>query len=187
MFSFLKGTIKEIFTSQITLEVNNIGFSIKVPNSKTYNMDDFVTIYTYLNVKEDLLELYGFISPIQKDLFLKLISVKGLGPKGSLNILGQKSNNEIIDAIKNNNYNFFTSVSGIGLKTSQQIVLDLHNKVTSNNSNSNKNITVTKLKDALKNLGYNLNDITQAINQIDSIDSKTLEELLKEALLIINN
>lgn len=184
MYSYLKGIITEIEATNITLEVNNIGFLIKTPNPFSFQVGSEVTIYTYQHVREDLIELYGFKTKDERDLFLKFINVKGLGPKGTLAILAAASVNECLQAINHDNAKFFQSFPGIGLKLSQQIILDLKGKIdfkTADTPVSNQNQLM--VEQALKGLGYTAREIKEMTRSLPFNDQKiAISDLIKMAL-----
>ena len=129
MYSYFKGIITEVCATHITVECNNIGYLVKVPNPFSFELGSTKTVYVYQNVREDAIELFGFSSADEKKMFISLISVKGLGPKGALAILASSDVLEIVKALDDSNAKFFTSFPGIGAKLSQQIILDLKGKV----------------------------------------------------------
>ena len=114
MYSYIKGVITEVCATHITIETNGIGYLIKVANPYQFNVGTDSTIYVYQNVREDLIELYGFQSNDEKSSFINLISVRGLGPKGALAILASSTIKEIQDAVLNNNSKYF--INFISLK-----------------------------------------------------------------------
>lgn len=181
MYSYIKGIVKIIESNYIVIENNNIGYLIFTPNSYSFNLNDEYLIYLYQNVKEDELSLYGFKTKEEKELFLKLISVKGLGCKMALPILATGSINGIIDAIERENILYLKKFPKIGDKVAKQIILDLKGKlkVTENVINSNSD----ELVEALKGLGYKNSDISRIIKQVNTNDS--LENQIKEALRLL--
>lgn len=184
MYSYLKGTITEIEATSITLDVNNIGFLIKTPNPFSFKVGNEETIYTYQHVREDLIELYGFKNKAERDLFLKLINVKGLGPKGTLAIIAAGSVNDCLNAINNDNAKFFQSFPGIGLKLSQQIILDLKGKINFGEAESPMvNQKQLLVEQALKGLGYNAREIKDMTKQLPFNDQNiAISDLIKMAL-----
>jgi Holliday junction DNA helicase RuvA len=181
MYSYIKGVVTEIESNYIVLDNNGIGYLINTPNPYSFNVDENYKVYVYQNVKEDELSLYGFKTKEEKDLFLKLIEVKGLGCKMALPIIATGSVNGIYDAIERENVLYLKKFPKIGDKVARQIILDLKGKlsVTTNNiDNSNE-----ELIEALKGLGYKSSDISKVIKQVNSLD--TLENQIKEALKLL--
>lgn len=183
MLSYIKGKITYIQNDCVTIENNNIGYQAKVANVADYSLNEEVTLYTYLHVREDLLEIYGFKTQEEKSLFLQLISVKGLGPKGALTILSNGKIDEVINAINQSNSKYFQKFSGIGAKASQQIILDLHGKVNFKESlNTKENPKISNIKEALKSMGYNSSEIKTIIPLLEENQDKPESVLIKIAL-----
>ena len=113
----------------ITLEVNNIGYKIYVANPYSYMIDEEVKVYLYQQIKEDEHRLFGFRSIDERELFLKLISVKGVGPKIALPMFATGSINGIVDAIERENVLYLTKFPKIGERVAKQIILDLKGKL----------------------------------------------------------
>ena len=134
MYGYIRGRITEIDSKSIILENNDIGYLIYVPNPYSYKIDKIYTVYTYNNVKEEENSLFGFISREEKELFLKLISVKGLGPRMALPIIATGTIEGIADAIENNNLNYLKKFPKIGDKVAKQMVLDLKGKLNAINT-----------------------------------------------------
>ena len=181
MYSYLKGTITEILTGAVSLEVNNIGYLVNVSNPYSFKIDEKVTLYIYNNVKEDEYSLFGFKSRDDLDLFIKLINVKGLGPKLALNMFGTCTSNGIKDAIERENILYLTKIPKIGDKIARQIILDLKGKLMVDPTN---NVTgFDELVSVLENLGYKTGDIKKVLPNINQNDD--LEAQIKEALKLL--
>ena len=184
MLSYIKGIITQIDGNSVVIENSNIGYLIKSHNPYAYTIGEVVTIYTYLHLREDLIELYGFQTIEEKNLFLQLISVKGLGPKGALSILASGNILEVINAINRGDAKYLQRFPGIGAKASQQIILDLHGKINLNQSpNKSESIKTTRIKDALKNLGYSGSEIKAVTDVIEENLDKDDKEIIKIALI----
>ena len=180
MYGYIIGNITKITPKYIICENNKIGYQIVVPNPYSYKLNDEYKIFTYQYVREDIIELYGFMTFEEKELFLKLISVSGIGPKSALSILATGTVNEICNAIENRNDAYLRKFPGIGSKASQQIVLDLAGKLTFDNGSSVSNSKLDDVEAALIALGYNKKEITKVITKLDcNMDEG---ELVKEAL-----
>ncbi len=178
MYSYIKGFVKEIESNYIVLDNNGIGYLIYTPNPYTFNIDEEYTVYIYQNVKEDELTLYGFKLKEEKDLFLKLIEVKGLGCKMALPIIATGSINGIIDAIERENILYLKKFPKIGDKVAKQIILDLKGKLNTNGVVTNNNND--ELIEVLKGLGYKTQDILKVVRQVNT--NLSLEDQIKEAL-----
>ena len=178
MYAYIKGFIKEIESNYIVLDNNGIGYLIYTPNPYSFNVDEEYTVYIYQNVKEDELTLYGFKLKEEKDLFLKLIEVKGLGCKMALPIIATGSISGIIDAIERENILYLKKFPKIGDKVAKQIILDLKGKLNTNGvvaNNSND-----ELIEVLKGLGYKTQDILKVVRQVNT--TLSLEDQIKESL-----
>lgn len=189
MYSYMKGKITKVLATHIVLECNNIGYIIKVPNPFSFSEEVTTIIHLHQVVREDAHELYGFLTDVERDMFVKLINVKGLGPKGALAILASSSPEEIIANINQKNANYFVKFPGIGPKSSQQIILDLAGKVnfdtTIKVSKNNEKLNNTVL--ALKSLGYNSNEIKKATSGFDFNTETPLNDIIKIMLKRMSN
>lgn len=178
MYAYIKGFVKEIESNYIVLDNNGIGYLIYTPNPYSFNIDKEYTVYIYQNVKEDELTLYGFKLKEEKDLFLKLIEVKGLGCKMALPIIATGSINGIIDAIERENILYLKKFPKIGDKVAKQIILDLKGKLNTNGVVTNSNND--ELIEVLKGLGYKTQDILKVVRQVNT--NLSLEDQIKESL-----
>lgn len=181
MYGYIKGIIKEIESSYIILENNNIGYQIYVANPYSFTLENEYKIYLYTQIKEDEHLLYGFKEKEEKELFLKLISVKGLGCKMALPILATGSIEGIIDAIDRENILYLKKFPKIGDKVARQIILDLKGKLAPNTNNVVN--TNSELVEVLTSLGYKNQDIKKVIPNVDS--SLSIEIQIKEALKLL--
>lgn len=181
MYGYIKGIVTEIESSYIILENNNIGYLIYVANPYSFQIDNEYKVYTYTQIKEDEHLLYGFKEKEEKELFLKLISVKGLGCKMALPILATGSINGIADAIDRENILYLKKFPKIGDKVARQIILDLKGKLTvSGNIPVNNN---SELVDVLLSLGYKNPEIKKVIPNVKQ--GLSLEDQVKEALKLL--
>ena len=177
MYSYLTGIIKEIESSYIVIDNHGIGYLIYTANPYHFHEEEEVKIYVYQQIREDENTLYGFKTKEEKDLFLQLIQVKGLGCKMALPMFATGSIQGIQDAIERENILYLKKFPKIGDKVARQIILDLKGKL-------NMDINTTKIEkdeliETLKALGYKQSDITKILPQIKS---ETIEEQVKEAL-----
>ncbi|MCI5733082.1 MAG: Holliday junction branch migration protein RuvA [Tenericutes bacterium] len=181
MYSYIKGIITIIETSYIVVENNGIGYMVFVSNPYSYKLNEEVTIYLYQQIREDENTLYGFKTKEDKELFLKLISVKGLGCKMALPMFSGDNMSSILNAIEEGNINYLKKFPKIGDKVARQIILDLKGKLASDQSNLKEDFS--ELTETLKSLGYKPNDIKKVLPQIDI--SLSLEKQVKEALKLL--
>lgn len=182
MYAYIEGIIKEIKPSYVVIENHGIGYLIISPNPYSYHMGEEIRIYTHHYVREDLDNLYGFKSLESKELFIKLISVSGIGPKSALSLLASDQINDIVLAIEESNVKFLTKFPGIGQKSAQQIILDLKGKLIEDEDElipTHKNDTV----DALSALGYSNVEIKKVMKKIDQ--DQPVQEMIKQALQLL--
>lgn len=182
MYGYIKGYIKDIESNYVIIDNHDIGYQIYVPNPYSYRLDELYTIYTYSYIREDEYSLYGFNTKEELNLFLKLISVKGLGPKMALPMLATGSISGIIDAIDRENILYLKKFPKIGDKVARQIILDLKGKLASDNKDVKDNVN-DELVEALVALGYKRPDINKVVKNVD--DTLTIENQIKEALKLL--
>ncbi len=183
MYGYIKGTIKDIESNYVIIDNHDIGYIIYVPNPYYYKLDEIYTIYTYNQIREDEHSLYGFKNKDELNLFLKLISVKGLGPKMALPMLATGSPEGIIDAIDRENILYLKKFPKIGDKVARQIILDLKGKLNSGQISLLTQSENDELTEALEALGYKKADIKKVIKSIDQ--NLTIENQIKEALKLL--
>ena len=182
MYEYIKGKIIDQESNYIILDNNNIGYLIYVANPYSFEMNKDYIVYVYQHVREDEQSLYGFKTKEEKEMFLKLINVKGLGCKMALPMLATGSISGIMDAIERENILYLKKFPKIGDKVAKQIILDLKGKLnTTITSSTNKGYE--ELIEVLKGLGYKQNDITKILPSIDvELD---IEDQIKEALKLM--
>jgi|TARA_B100001287_G_scaffold215773_1_gene184637 Holliday junction DNA helicase RuvA len=191
MISFLKGKKDYIDPTKLVLDVNGVGYDINI-SLRTFSSlkdKDDIFIHTHLNVKEDSHTLYGFNSINEKETFLSLLSINGVGPSTAIMILSSLSALELKKAIINSDTNKIKSVKGIGLKTAQRIILELKDKISVEGIDSDKISSVydNTIRDealsALSSLGISKKIVERHINDILQRESDiSLESLIKEVL-----
>ena len=180
MYSYIIGKITEQEPSYIVIENNNIGYLVYTSNPYVFELDHEYKIYLYNKISEDENVLYGFRDKEERSLFLKLISVKGLGCKMALPMLATGTISGIIDAIERENILYLKKFPKIGDKVARQIILDLKGKLVSNNISEPIN---TELVDALENLGYKKQDIKRILPSVNK--NEKIENQIKEALRLL--
>ncbi len=194
MIAFLRGKLAAALTDTIVLDVNGVGYQIQVPNSTFIEMPSIgeeVTLYTHLVVREDSLQLYGFKTEDELNVFLSLLTVKGVGPKGALAVLSVYQPARIRAIFAQEDIAALTRVPGIGKKSAQRLILELKDKLGvlpegyKQAAPAAKKLG-SKLKDAesaLIALGYNQSEAHQAVRAVENMaaDSDTAG-LIKAAL-----
>lgn len=168
MYSYIKGLIVEINSDHIVVENNGIGYMIYVSNPYEFTKGNDVKIYLYQLVKEDALLLYGFKSKEIKDMFLKLILVKGIGCKTAMGILAMGDVANIISAIESGNVTYLKKFPGIGPKAAQQIILDLQGKFKNTETTIINNHDLDEAGEVLIALGYKKAEIDRALSVLMS-------------------
>jgi len=198
VYAYIKGTLTVLNPTHVVVEASGVGFEIQTPNSYRFQkfMDQEVVIHTSLIVREDAQLLYGFINQEEKDMFLSLIKVTGIGPKSALAILASSSPNEVKIAIENENDAYLTKFPGIGKKTARQIVLDLKGKVQINdvdssqllNIDDNTTDTLPIIKEALlalEALGYSKRELTKVEKTLSKSTFESVDEAVKKGLQLL--
>lgn len=132
MIGYLKGKIIEMDAGHAIVAAESVGYSINLPTASRYaSIETGMTaeFFIHTHVREDALELFGFLSRAEKELFLTFLSVNGVGPKAALNLLSQESPSKLVEAILSENRDFLTSISGVGKKTAERILLEVADPV----------------------------------------------------------
>ena len=184
MYSYINGTVTEIESTYITVDVNGVGYLIYTPNPYSFNINDKVIVFVHQVIREDENSLYGFKTKEEKEMFLKLISVKGLGPKMALPMLATGSISGIMDAIERENILYLKKFPKIGDKVAKQIILDLKGKVTiSGVETTGSTASYEELIEVLKGLGYKEKEIKAVVVKVPS--DLSIEDQVKEALKLL--
>ncbi len=190
MIGYIRGEVIGRSQEQIMLEVNGIGYDITVPeNFPLGKKGKEMEIYTYTYVREDVLELFGFETREEKNLFQELLEVSGIGPKVALNIISTLSPQRLVSAVLNEEVSTLKEVSGIGPKSGQRLILELESRVENLVSSEELAIAARdeisrekELFSALNNLGYKDQEIRNALENIKLDSEQDLEEKIREVL-----
>jgi len=186
MIVFIKGIVNSIGIDFVVIENNGMGYKVYYNHSESLTLGQQILLFTYQQIREDAHVLFGFIKHQELELFEKLISVKGLGPKTALNILTATSYNQVISAIEKGEVQFLKQMPGIGAKTAQQIVLDLKGKLVSDNEVAAKgNRNYQDATDALKALGYKNSEIQAISQELSQFELDTVDEYVKTGLQLM--
>lgn len=189
MIGKLKGIIDEILEDSFILDVSGVGYNIFI-TKKTIpklNPGEAISIFIETHVREELIHLYGFLSREEKDTFIKLIQVSGVGTRVGIAILSHLTPSEVADALFSGDKNAFKIVPGIGTKLAERIILELKDKNISTslqtNEKTNNSEVVTDAISALINLGINRNEAnTKVRNIIKDNPNITLDEIIRISL-----
>lgn len=198
MYAYIKGTLTVLNPTHVVLEAAGVGYEIQTPNSYRFlkYKDQDILIHTSLIVREDAQLLYGFYNQEEKDMFLSLIKVTGIGPKSALAILASSSPNEVKIAIENENDAYLTKFPGIGKKTARQIVLDLKGKVQVTeedsgqllNANQNGHQNSESVKEALlalEALGYSKRELNKVEKTLNKETFESVDDAVKRGLQLL--
>jgi Holliday junction DNA helicase RuvA len=198
MIAYLIGTITEQHENGIVLEVNGIGYDVAMPYhelTKGIKLGEVAKVYIYEHRKEDALDFYGFLSKDPKEIFQKLLTVSGIGPKGALQMLHMYPTDELIRLILSEDVKALSKVNGIGPKTAQRILLEL--KDTMRKYSLKEEVLIesfTPLKASLKDeavealtvLGYDEKRARDAVKAVYVVEDTT-ESLIKKALSLLGS
>lgn len=201
MIGYIKGRLEEVMDGAIIVDNNGIGYEILVPASVIGSLPskgNEVKIYTYMNVREDLLQLFGFMTRDDLEVFKMLITVSGIGPKGALGILGVMSADDVRFAVMSEDAKTISKAPGIGAKTARKLIIELKDKLNfkdviegaldrgesaaANNSSSSDKQIISDAVEALTALGYSASDAMKAVRMVEMTDDMTVEMLLKLSL-----
>ena len=186
MIGMLKGRIEAITQDNVVIDVNGVGYELVVANPEKFSLFQDTLVYTYLKISENDVALYGFLFKEEKELFLKLISVKGIGPKSAIAMLSKADYSNIIEAIEVGNLNYLKKLPSIGPKAAQQIILDLKGHLRVDKIEVVKeNPKFKEAKDALKTFGFKVNEIDVALSKIQDSDLE-IDEIIFKALQFLN-
>ena len=199
MFAYLIGTVAEVSQESLVLEVNRIGYHIRIPASAVSLLPpvgEEVKIYTYTSVREDAIALFGFLRKDDLEMYRQLISVSGIGPKAGLSVLSVLSADEIRLAVISQDEKAIAKAPGIGRKTAQRIILELKDRISLEDAFSPGEEAATSMAaagqgasgqarqeavEALTALGYSASDALRAVNAAAQ-EEMDVEDLLKAAL-----
>lgn len=194
MFSYIKGILEVKNLNYVVIDVNGIGFKIFMSESAIQRLEETgntVKIYTHMNVKEDDLSLYGFITNEELRMFELLIGVSGVGAKSAISMLSSITPSKFALAVISNDVKTLTKIPGIGPKSAQRIILELKDKLKTEEAIQTNSIELktsivenNKLEEAvqaLKVLGYTRQEIESVLAKIE-INTLTVEDIIRKAL-----
>lgn len=194
MLAYIKGTITDIGSDEIIVETGGVGFLVFTSSQATTRLtkNQQAIIYTHLNVREDDMSLFGFLTKEERSVFRMLINVSGVGPKSALSILSCLSVDELRMAVLSDDYKAIAKTNGIGPKTAQRLIIELRDKFHLEDvlDSYEENTTDTSVPEdliseaamALSSLGYSNVEALRAIKKVPNSEGMTVEQLLKAAL-----
>lgn len=190
MISFIKGRLVEKTPTEVIVDVNGVGYQINI-SLHSYSLlpaDELITLYTYLQIKDDAHTLFGFVQKLEREIFKLLISVSGIGANTARNMLSYIHPNELLQAIATEDVKTIQSIKGIGLKTAQRVIIDLKDKVlkmkdideisvVAHNTNADEALS------ALEVLGFVRKTAEKVVKKIvEQHPEAKVEEIIKLAL-----
>ena len=196
MIAFLVGTIEEKYENVLVMDVNGVGYELLISNNTLValpNVNETTKVLTYLHVKEDGVALYGFATPEEKSIFMKLITVSGVGPKMAITILSGMKISDLIVAITREDVSLLSKIKGLGKKTAERVCLELKDKINATGfetdlfnykDNIGNFINENALKDAVDTLialGVNKNE-AYGLARANAGDGATAEEIILKVL-----
>ena len=193
MYEYFNGELADILPTAIVIDVHGVGYQVVFANP--YRLQDSlkkqIKVLVQQVVREDSITLYGFISSEERELFQRLISVSGIGPKSAMSILANDDTEGFVNAVESGNVTYLTKFPGVGKKTAQQIILDLKGKFEALPEETTKAVvstnqaTLEEAKEALLGLGYSAKEITKIWKSLEAAAPSTTQEALKVAFKLL--
>lgn len=193
MIGYIKGKVLSANDGVILLENNGIGYEITCSASvyQKLAVDKSGEVYTYLAVREDGVSLYGFISPEEKNMFLKLITVSGVGPKMGITVLSNMKLSDLAVKIATSDVKGLSAIKGLGKKTAERIILELREKITQEVEVEDKTVAFVEKEDdgdnedaiiALMSLGFTKQECVKAVKEAKANGAESIQQLISFAL-----
>lgn len=201
MISYIRGELAAVEEDKIIVDVNGVGYGIYMPGQSIGMLPstgEEVKIHTYLNVREDAMQLFGFLTRDDLKVFKLVIGVSGIGPKGGLSILSQLSPDDLRFAVMANDAKAISAAPGIGKKTAEKLIIELKDKLSvedilernqekteSVSAGNSTNEVQAEAVQALTALGYGSTEAMKAVKKVVISEDTSVEEVLKQALKYI--
>ncbi|MBQ8596671.1 MAG: Holliday junction branch migration protein RuvA [Lachnospiraceae bacterium] len=199
MIAFVRGIVEDLTEDNIVVDVGGIGYNVKISAGTAAlisGIGDEIKLYTYTSVREDAFQLFGFLTRDELEIFKKLITVNGIGPKGGLSILSVMSADDIRFAVISGDAKMIAKAPGIGKKTAERVILDLKDKISLEDTlmhkemagagaagaAGNDNQAGNEAVEALTALGYSASDAVRAVKSVPITEDMDVEDILKLAL-----
>ena len=189
MIAKINGTLERKVPGEVIINVGGVGYQVFIPLSVFYRLPEVggaVSLYIHTHLREDALQLFGFLEHEEKQVFLSLNSVTGIGPKLAINILSGIPAEELARALKEGDQPRLVSIPGVGKKLAERMIVELRDKFLTmpaeEMGRSDGSQPVRDAISALVNLGYRQGDAEKSVREITRNGEKTLAEVLKEAL-----
>lgn len=200
MISYIRGELVAIEEDKVIVDVNGVGFGIYMPVQSMNCLPavgEEVKLHTYMNVREDAMQLFGFLTRDDLKVFKLVIGVSGIGPKGGLSILSQLTPDELRFAVMSHDVKAISASPGIGKKTAEKLIIELKDKLSIEDvlehvedtsvkvqSNANGQVQAEAVQ-ALVALGYGNSEALKAVKKVEIIEGTSVEDVLKQALKYI--
>ena len=197
MYEYLTGVVTFINPYYLVIETNWIGYQIALGNPYRYSskLNKEIKLYVHQVIREDAHLLYGFDSLEEKQLFLRLVSVSGIGPKSALAIMASDDHSGLIQAVETGDVTYLTKFPGVGKKTAQQMILDLKGKFGElsidtpfnlfDESTAQDATALSEAMEALSALGYSDKEVKRVEKQLKEVENLTTDEYLRQALKLM--
>ncbi|EPI5830623.1 Holliday junction branch migration protein RuvA [Enterococcus hirae] len=197
MYEYLTGVVTFINPYYLVIETNGIGYQITLGNPYRYSskLNKEIKLYVHQVIREDAHLLYGFDSLEEKQLFLRLVSVSGIGPKSALAIMASDDHSGLIQAVETGDVTYLTKFPGVGKKTAQQMILDLKGKFGElsidtpfnlfDESTAQDATALSEAMEALSALGYSDKEVKRVEKQLKEVENLTTDEYLRQALKLM--
>ena len=197
MYEYLTGVVTFINPYYLVIETNGIGYQIALGNPYGYSskLNKEIKLYVHQVIREDAHLLYGFDSLEEKQLFLRLVSVSGIGPKSALAIMASDDHSGLIQAVETGDVTYLTKFPGVGKKTAQQMILDLKGKFGElsidtpfnlfDESTAQDATALSEAMEALSALGYSDKEVKRVEKQLKEVENLTTDEYLRQALKLM--
>ena len=197
MYEYLTGVVTFINPYYLVIETNGIGYQIALGNPYRYSskLNKEIKLYVHQVIREDAHLLYGFDSLEEKQLFLRLVSVSGIGPKSALAIMASDDHSGLIQEVETGDVTYLTKFPGVGKKTAQQMILDLKGKFGElsidtpfnlfDESTAQDATALSEAMEALSALGYSDKEVKRVEKQLKEVENLTTDEYLRQALKLM--
>ncbi|MBS5325484.1 MAG: Holliday junction branch migration protein RuvA [Lachnospiraceae bacterium] len=199
MISYVRGELTAVEKDKVIVDVGGVGYGVFMPEASMGmlpQMGEEIKLHTYLNVREDAMQLFGFLTRDDLEIFRLLIGVSGIGPKGGLSILSKLTADDLRFAVLSGDAKAISSAPGIGKKTAEKVIIELKDKLDLEEMLEPKDISPsaepvggglaeeiqTEAVQALVALGYGSTESLRAVKKVDLEQAKTVEDVLKQAL-----
>lgn len=193
MIAKVRGTLDHKAPGEVVVDVGGVGYQLSIALSVFYRLPEVgepVTLLAYTHVREDSLQLFGFLDPVEKQAFVLLTGVSGIGPRLALNVLSGMAADELLDALRDGDAARLVSVPGVGKRLADRMIVELRDRITALPEAAPDPAADPGVRDdamsALLNLGYRRADAERAVRQVLRKGASELETVLKEALRLLS-